>query len=85
VSTDSLFGTMALFLVKAGERGRALRVFDAVPADAENYTSDVATLTDPSGALRAATRSPGRRSPSHEREACRVHVHPRKEFRLFSP
>jgi predicted ATPase len=56
VGTDSLFGTMALFLVKAGERGRALRVFDAVPAGAENDTSYAATLTDPSGALRAATQ-----------------------------
>jgi hypothetical protein len=41
---------------RAGQRDRAHRVFDAVAAGAENETSFTATLTDPSGALRTATR-----------------------------
>jgi predicted ATPase len=56
VGIDSLCGALALLLVKTGERDRALRVFDAVAAGAEDETSFTATLTDPSGALRTATR-----------------------------
>jgi predicted ATPase len=56
VGIDSLCGALALLLLKAGERDRALRVFGAVTAGAENETGYRATLTDPSGALRAATR-----------------------------
>ena len=53
---DNLCGATALLLIKTGERDRALRVFGAVAAGAENETSYAATLTDPSGALRTATR-----------------------------
>jgi len=56
VGIDSLCGAMALLLVKAGDRDRALRVFGAVAAGAENETGYRALLTDPSGALRTATR-----------------------------
>ena len=56
VGIDVLCGALALLLVKTGERDRALRVFDAVSAGAENETSFTATSTDPSGALRTATR-----------------------------
>lgn len=56
VGIDSLCGALALLLVKTGERDRALRVFGAVAAGAENETGYRALLTDPSGALRAATR-----------------------------
>ena len=56
VGIDSLCGATALLLVKTGERDRALSVFAAVATGAENETSFTATLTDPSGALRAATR-----------------------------
>jgi predicted ATPase len=56
VGTDSLCGAIALFLGRAGERNRALRVFEGVAADTENDTSFTATLTDPTGALRTATR-----------------------------
>ena len=56
VGIDTLCGALALLLVKAGERDRALRVFGAVAAGAENETGYTATLTDPSGALRNATR-----------------------------
>jgi predicted ATPase len=55
VSIDCLCGATALLLIKAGERDRALRVFDAVGAGAEHDASYAAILTDPSGALRAAT------------------------------
>ena len=55
LSIDSPCGAMALLLIKAGERDRALRLFDAVGEGAENEDSYAATLTDPSGALRAAT------------------------------
>ena len=57
VGIDGLCGAMALLLLKAGERDRALRVFAAVAAGAENETGYRATLTDPSGSLRAATRT----------------------------
>jgi len=53
---ESLCGALALLLVKAGERDRALRVFDAVPAGAEDETNFSLTSTDPSGALCTATR-----------------------------
>jgi hypothetical protein len=55
VSSDSLCGALALLLIKAGERERALLVFGAVGVGAENETSYAATLSDPSGALRTAT------------------------------
>jgi predicted ATPase len=53
---DSLCGALALLLVKAGERERALRVFGAVAAGVESSAGYAADVTDPSGALRAATR-----------------------------
>jgi predicted ATPase len=56
VGIDTLCGSLALLLAKDGERDRALRVFGAVTPGAENETSYRATMTDPSGALRAATR-----------------------------
>jgi predicted ATPase len=55
VSIDALCGALALFLAKTGERDRALRVFGATTAGTENETGYTATMTDPSGALRAAT------------------------------
>ena len=56
VGIDSLCGALALLLVKSGERDRALRVFGVVAAGTENDTGYSASLTDPSGALRMATR-----------------------------
>ena len=56
VGIDTLCGALALLLVKSGERDRALRVFGAVAAGTENENSNTALMTDPSGALRAATR-----------------------------
>jgi hypothetical protein len=56
VSIDALCGALALLLVKSGERDRALRVFSATAAGTENEPDHTATMTDPSGALRAATR-----------------------------
>ena len=56
VGLDSLCGALALLLLKAGQRDRALRVFGVVAAGAEDETGYRATLADPSGALRAATR-----------------------------
>ncbi len=56
VSIDALCGALALLLVKSGERDRALRVLGAAAAGAENETGYTANMTDPSGALRAATR-----------------------------
>jgi predicted ATPase len=56
VGIDSLCGALALLLVKSGERDRALRVFGVVAAGTENDTGYSASLTDPSGALRRATR-----------------------------
>ncbi len=56
VGIDTLCGALALLLVKTGERDRALRVFGAVAAGAEDETGYTAILTDPSGALRTATR-----------------------------
>jgi hypothetical protein len=53
---DSLCGALALLLLKADERDRAARVFDAVAAGTEDATTFNATSTDPSGALRTATR-----------------------------
>jgi hypothetical protein len=43
---DSLCGALALLLVKADERDRAFRVFDAVAAAAEDETGFGATSTD---------------------------------------
>ncbi len=56
VSLDSLCGALALLLAKTGERDRAFRVFDAVAAGTEDASDFTATSTDPSGALRQATR-----------------------------
>jgi hypothetical protein len=56
VAVDVVCGTIALMLVQEGEHERALRVFAAVRAGAEDETSFTAQLTDPSGALRNATR-----------------------------
>jgi tetratricopeptide (TPR) repeat protein len=56
VSIACLCGATALLLAKSGEYDRALRVFAAVGAGAEDDTSYASALTDPSGALRAATR-----------------------------
>jgi predicted ATPase len=53
---DSLCGALALLLLKSDERDRAARIFDAVAAGAENDTSFNSATTDPSGALRTATR-----------------------------
>jgi hypothetical protein len=55
VGIESLCGALALLLVKAGERDRALRVFDVVATGTEDDATFSATSTDPSGALRAAT------------------------------
>jgi predicted ATPase len=56
ISVDALYGTLALLLARDGERARALRVFSAVRAGVEAETGLHAHLTDPSGALRRATR-----------------------------
>ena len=56
VGIDCLCGALAMLLAKAGERDRALRVFRAVAPGAENEAGYAATLPDPSGALRRATR-----------------------------
>jgi ATP/maltotriose-dependent transcriptional regulator MalT len=56
VRIDSLCGALALLLLKTGERDRALRVFGAVTAGTEDEAGFAATMTDPSGALRSATR-----------------------------
>src|SRR5262249_25114243 len=56
VSLDSLCGALALYLVKAGEQDKALLVFSVTTAETENDTSFAAVTTDPSGALRSATR-----------------------------
>jgi tetratricopeptide (TPR) repeat protein len=56
VSLDSPCGALALLLIKGGEQERALCVFEGVGVGAEDETSYAATLTDPSGALRTATR-----------------------------
>jgi hypothetical protein len=68
----SLCGALALLLFKAGERDRAFGVFDAVAPGTESDTSFTATMTDPSGALRKATReareqlgAPQSRDPAH--------------------
>jgi tetratricopeptide (TPR) repeat protein len=56
VNVDVVCGTIALMLAQEGERERALRVFAAVGAGAEDETGINAQITDPSGALRDATR-----------------------------
>lgn len=56
VGIDSLCGALALLLAKSGKRDRARRVFGVVAAGTENDTGYSASLTDPSGALRIATR-----------------------------
>jgi predicted ATPase len=57
VSIGVLCGALARLLVQANERDRALRVFSATAVGTENETGYTATMTDPSGALRAATRA----------------------------
>jgi predicted ATPase len=56
VGMDSLCGALALLLVKSGERERARRVFGLVALGTEDRADHSAALTDPSGALREATR-----------------------------
>ena len=56
IRIDSLCGALALLLLAADERERAFRVFGAVAVGAEDDVGFSATLTDPSGALRKATR-----------------------------
>jgi predicted ATPase len=56
LAVDNLCGALTLMLFKAGEPDRALRVFGAVARGVENGTGWAASMTDPSGALRAATR-----------------------------
>ncbi|HEY6865908.1 MAG TPA: hypothetical protein VI792_01555, partial [Candidatus Eisenbacteria bacterium] len=56
IAVDPVCGTLALALAREGERERALRVFAAVRAGTENETGINAHLTDPTGALRQATR-----------------------------
>ncbi len=56
VGADALCGSLALLLAREGERERALRVLDAVAAGVEDRTGYAPNVTDPSGALRAATR-----------------------------
>jgi predicted ATPase len=55
-SLEPLCGALALLLVKNGEHDRALRVFVATTGETENEADYTANITDPSGALRAATR-----------------------------
>jgi len=56
IAVDPVCGTLALMLAQEGERERALRVFAAVRPGAEDATGLNAHLTDPTGALRQATR-----------------------------
>ena len=49
-------GALALMLAREGERDRALRVFTAVYPRTEDAVGIQALFTDPSGALRRATR-----------------------------
>jgi predicted ATPase len=56
LAIDSLCGALAMLLIEANERDRAHRVFEAVGEGTENLTSFIAASTDPTGALRAATR-----------------------------
>jgi hypothetical protein len=56
VVIDSLCGAPALLALKSGERDRARRVFGVVAPGTEDRADYLAALTDPSGALRQATR-----------------------------
>jgi predicted ATPase len=56
LAIDSVCGALALLLVETNERDRAARVFQAVGTGTEDETTFIAASTDPSGALRAATR-----------------------------
>lgn len=56
IAVDPVCGTLALMLAQEGERERALSVFAAVRPGAEDATGINAHLTDPTGALRQATR-----------------------------
>ena len=56
IPVDSVCGTLALMLAREGERERALRVFAAVRPGTEDETDMNACFTDPTGAMRNATR-----------------------------
>jgi len=56
IAVDSVCGAIALHLAREGERERALRVFAAVQPGTEDAVGIHAHLTDPTGALRRATR-----------------------------
>ena len=56
IAADSMCGALALMLAREGERDRALRVFAAVYPRTEDAVGIQALFTDPSGALRRATR-----------------------------
>jgi len=56
IAVDTICGALAGILVREGERERALRVFTVVNRGTEDATGINAYLTDPSGALRQATR-----------------------------
>jgi len=56
IAADSMCGALALMLAREGERDRALRVFTAVYPGTEEAVGIQALFTDPTGALRRATR-----------------------------
>jgi ATP/maltotriose-dependent transcriptional regulator MalT len=56
IAIDTMCGAIALMLAQEGERERALRVFAAVRPGAEDESGINAELSDPTGALRQATR-----------------------------
>ena len=56
IAADSMCGAMAFMLAREGERERALRVFAAVHPGTEDDNGLHARLTDPTGAMRQATR-----------------------------
>jgi ATP/maltotriose-dependent transcriptional regulator MalT len=56
IASSSMCGALALILARAGERDRALRVFAAVHPGTEDALGIQALFTDPSGAMRRATR-----------------------------
>jgi predicted ATPase len=56
LASSAMCGALALMLVRAGERDRALRVFAAVHPGTEDTSGIQALFTDPSGSMRRATR-----------------------------
>ena len=56
LGVDVLCGSQSLFLFRAGERDRALKVFTAVSPGAEDAAGYGPDVTDPTGSLREATR-----------------------------